>query len=217
MKIFEDWLIESHPSTWQGDGYYSYRGGRYKNRDDYNEYHGKHTWPSSIKSECIKRTMKMLAKFGMIVDKQGKKETYAHYKIPFTINGEKIYIVFADEDKLLDAQWVHPVTKEVTKYEIAFLVCKFVRFEDEHGKKLGNSSSEGLYIPTGHSILERLREVLNDVKLAKSVNDAMKKFTSDFKTLFVEYDNEAIHVKSQYGKAWGGCHLKIHSVNGEKC
>ena len=37
MQIFEEWLNESHPSTWQGDGYYRYNGGLYKNKDD----HGK--------------------------------------------------------------------------------------------------------------------------------------------------------------------------------
>ena len=214
MKTFKEWLNESHPSTWQGDGYYRYNGGLYKNKDDYYEYNpGKRE--AEIKSACIRMLMSYFNKFKMTLEKTGKVKTYARYKVPFTIGENTFYVVFADEKRILDTKtttnYKHgygkddPVTSVESVINCTYLVCKFVGFEGDGTTSFKVKEGTEPCVPCSQECLNEIGKILMDMKNEKSSETATKKFISKFKSLSEKYESD--RKEEPY---WHDCYIKVN-------
>jgi hypothetical protein len=220
MKIFEDWLIESHPSTWQGDGYYTYRGGHYKNKDDYYEYNPGRK-EAEIKSACIRMLMSYFNKFKMTLEKTGKVKTYARYKVPFTIGEDTFYVIFADEKRSLDKKtttnYKHgvakdsPVTSVDSIIDCTYLVCKFVGFEGENTASFKVKEGTEPCVPCSQECLNEIGKLLMDMKNEKSSEEATKKFITQFKSLSTKYESD--RKEESY---WRDCYIKVNPSKKKK-
>ena len=203
MQIFEEWLNESHPSTWQGDGHFHYAGGHYKNKDDYYEYTpGKKE--SEIKSACIRRLMSYFNKFKMKLEKTGKVKTYARYKIPFTIGENTFYVVFADEKRGLKMLGYPDFDGNRSLLKGLYLVCKFMGFEGEGTTSFSVKEGTEPCVPCSTECLNEIGKLLMDMKDEKSSEEATKKFITQFKALEAKYDHD-----NKDDANWKDCYIRV--------